>query len=64
MLQPELVRRARVWCEFSMQWNYIRPGQQWEDGDVTSPTELEQMRSQKELLRELQVRVPSPSPEP
>ena len=52
--QLALVRRARVWDEHALRWNYVRPGQDWEDGEVTSPTELEQCRSEKELLRALQ----------
>jgi hypothetical protein len=44
-----------VWDVHALRWNYVRPGQDWEDGEVTSPTELEQCRSEKELLRALQV---------
>ena len=44
-----------MWDEHALRWNYVRPGQDWEDGEVTSPTELEQCRSEKELLRALQV---------
>jgi len=54
--QLALVRRARVWDEHAARWNYVRPGQDWDDGEVTSPTELEQCRNEKELLRALQAR--------
>jgi len=56
LLQLALVRRARVWDEHALRWNYVRPGQEWDDGEVTSPTELEQCRNERELLRALQVR--------
>lgn len=49
--QVELVRRARVWDAFNLHWNYILPGQRWDDGAVTSPTELEQCRSYKSVLK-------------
>ena len=44
-----------MWDEHALRWNYVRPGQDWDDGEVTSPTELEQCRNEKELLRALQV---------
>jgi len=35
------VCRARVFDEISRTWKVIKPGQEWEDGEISSPNELE-----------------------
>ncbi|KAL3158372.1 High mobility group [Trebouxia sp. C0009 RCD-2024] len=42
MMQPDMLRRARVYDSHTRRWALITPGQDWEDGEVSSPVELEQ----------------------
>jgi hypothetical protein len=46
------VRRARVWEEGG--WQFVKPGQRWPPGEVTSPRELELM-SERDYFRKLGV---------
>ncbi|KAL3140499.1 hypothetical protein ABBQ32_005085 [Trebouxia sp. C0010 RCD-2024] len=41
-IKPEMLRRARVYDSHTRWWALITPGQDWEDGEVSSPVELEQ----------------------
>lgn len=41
-VKPEMLRRARVYDSHTRQWALITPAQEWEDGEVSSPVELEQ----------------------
>lgn len=34
MMQPEMLRRARVYDSHTRWWALITPGQDWEDGEV------------------------------
>ena len=34
MMQPEMLRRARVYDSHTRQWALITPAQEWEDGEV------------------------------
>ncbi|DBB17636.1 TPA: hypothetical protein ACH3X3_002680 [Trebouxia sp. C0006] len=41
-VKPELLRRARVYDAQTRQWSLVTPNQEWKDGEVSSPVELEQ----------------------
>jgi len=40
-IKEQHIRRARVWEEATESWKYLKPNQEWEDGEVSSPMELE-----------------------
>lgn len=50
-VKQHLVRRAQVFDPITHEWRYIIPYQSWDDGDVSSPVELEQCY--KEELKEM-----------
>ncbi|DBA79906.1 TPA: FACT complex subunit, variant 2 [Trebouxia sp. C0004] len=41
-VKPELLRRARVYDAQTRHWSLVTPNQEWKDGEVSSPVELEQ----------------------
>lgn len=40
VLQPEHIRRARVYDKHTREWSLITPGQTWRDGEVQSCQDL------------------------
>eukprot|EP00210_Caulerpa_lentillifera_P000535 g517.t1 len=58
------VRRARVFHETSRTWKLIKPDQEWEDGEISSPLELELIEEQDISKALAQLQEPGTMAEP
>ncbi|GMH33967.1 hypothetical protein BSKO_01801 [Bryopsis sp. KO-2023] len=67
VIEEERIRRARVYDEETRAWKLISPAQEWEEGEVTSPLELELLTHMSELNEAIKKKKPAaqkPKPKP